>query len=139
MTGDRSHVVRAHRNSPLSERGFTLIELLVVMAIIGTLLAIAVPRYFRSLEHARETVLKQDLSILRESIDKYNSDLNKYPEKLSDLVDHRYIRALPVDPFTKLTDTWTLIPSDDPDNAGIRDLHSGADATASDGTPLATW
>ena len=139
MTGDRSHVVRARRNSPLSERGFTLIELLVVMAIIGTLLAIAVPRYFRSLEHARETVLKQDLSILRESIDKYNSDLNKYPEKLSDLVDHRYIRALPADPFTKLTDTWTLIPSDDPDNAGIRDLHSGADATASDGTPLATW
>jgi len=139
VTGDRSHVVRARRNSPLSERGFTLIELLVVMAIIGTLLAIAVPRYFRSLEHARETVLKQDLSILRESIDKYNSDLNKYPEKLSDLVDHRYIRALPADPFTKLTDTWTLIPSDDPDNAGIRDLHSGADAKASDGTPLATW
>ena len=139
MTGDRSHVVRARRNSPLSERGFTLIELLVVMAIIGTLLAIAVPRYFRSLEHARETVLKQDLSILRESIDKYNSDLNKYPEKLSDLVDHRYIRALPADPFTKLTDTWTLVPSDDPDNAGIRDLHSGADAKASDGTELATW
>jgi general secretion pathway protein G len=132
-------VIRAHRNSPLSERGFTLIELLVVMAIIGSLLAIAVPRYFRSLEHARETVLKQDLSILREAIDKYNSDLNKYPEKLSDLVDHRYIRALPVDPFTKLTDTWTLIPSEDPDNAGIRDLHSGAEATASDGTPLATW
>jgi len=119
--------------------GFTLIELLVVMAIIGTLLAIAVPRYFRSLEHARETVLKQDLSILREAIDKYNSDLNKYPEKLSDLVDHRYIRALPVDPFTKLTDTWTLVPSDDPDNAGIRDLHSGTEETASDGTPLATW
>jgi general secretion pathway protein G len=139
VTGDRSHVVRARRNSPLSERGFTLIELLVVMAIIGTLLAIAVPRYFRSLEHARETVLKQDLSILREAIDKYSSDLNKYPEKLSDLVDHRYIRALPVDPFTKLTDTWTLVPSDDPDIAGIRDLHSGADATASDGTPLATW
>lgn len=139
MTGDRSHVVRACRHSPLSERGFTLIELLVVMAIIGTLLAIAVPRYFRSLEHARETVLKQDLSILREAIDKYNSDLNKYPEKLSDLVDHRYIRALPADPFTRLTDTWTLVPSDDPDNAGIRDLHSGADAKASDGTELATW
>jgi general secretion pathway protein G len=131
--------VRARRNLPLSARGFTLIELLVVMAIIGTLLAIAVPRYFRSLEHARETVLKQDLAILREAIDKYNSDLNKYPEKLSDLVDHRYIRALPVDPFTKLTDSWTLIPSDDPDNAGIRDLHSGAAAVGSDGTELATW
>ena len=139
MTGDSRHVVRARWNSPLSARGFTLIELLVVMAIIGTLLAIAVPRYFRSLEHARETVLKQDLAILREAIDKYNSDLNKYPEKLSDLVDHRYIRALPADPFTKLTDTWTLVASDDPDNAGIRDLHSGADAKGSDGTELATW
>jgi general secretion pathway protein G len=119
--------------------GFTLIELLVVMAIIGTLLAIAVPRYFHSLERARETVLRHDLSILREAIDKYNSDLNKYPEKLSDLVDHHYIRALPADPFTKLADTWTTVASEDPDNAGISDVHSGSDATASDGTPFATW
>src|ERR1700740_3044092 len=101
------------------------------MAIIGTLLAIAVPRYFHSLERARETVLRQDLSILREAIDKYNSDLNKYPEKLSDLVDHRYIQALPVDPFTKLSDSWTTVLSDDPDSAGgVRDVHSGSEATA---------
>jgi general secretion pathway protein G len=119
--------------------GFTLIELLVVMAIIGTLLSIAVPRYFHSLERARETVLRQDLSILREAIDKYDSDLNKYPEQLSDLVEHHYIRALPADPFTKLADTWTTVASEDPDNAGIRDVHSGSEATASDGTPFATW
>ena len=123
-----------------AQSGFTLIELLVVMTIIGTLLSIAVPRYFRSLEHARETVLKQDLSILRETIDKYNSDLNKYPEKLTDLVEHHYIRALPVDPFTKLADTWTTVASDDPDNTGIRDVHSGAvDVLAADGTALVTW
>lgn len=139
MSGDRSHVVRACRNSPLGERGFTLIELLVVMAIIGTLLAIAVPRYFRSLEHARETVLRQDLAILREAIDKYSSDLNKYPEKLSDLADRHYIRALPVDPFTKVTDSWTTVLSDDPDNSGIRDVHSGSEATGIDGTPFASW
>ena len=124
---------------PPSGRGFTLIELLVVMAIIGTLLSIAVPRYFRSLEHARETVLKQDLSILREAIDKYNADLNQYPEKLQDLVDKHYVRAIPVDPFTKLANSWTLIPSDDPDHAGIKDLHSAAEGTASDGTPFAIW
>jgi general secretion pathway protein G len=123
-----------------AQSGFTLIELLVVMTIIGTLLSIAVPRYFRSLEHARETVLKQDLSILRETIDKYNADLNKYPEKLTDLVEHHYIRALPVDPFTKLADTWTTVASDDPDNTGIRDVHSGAvDVLAADGTALVTW
>jgi len=120
-------------------RGFTLIELLIVMAIIGTLLSIAVPRYFRSLQHARETVLKQDLSILREAIDKYYADLNQYPEKLPDLADKHYVRAIPVDPFTKLADTWTLVPSEDPDHAGIRDIHSGAAEVASDGKPVASW
>jgi general secretion pathway protein G len=120
-------------------RGFTLIELLVVMTIIGTLLSIAVPRYFRSLENARETVLKQDLTIIREAIDKYYADLNEYPEKLPDLVDRRYVRSVPVDPFTKLADTWTVIASDDPDHAGIRDIHSGADHVAFDGTAVATW
>ncbi len=119
--------------------GFTLIELLVVMAIIGTLLSIAVPRYFRSVEHARETVLKQDLTIIREAIDKYYADRNEYPDKLPDLVDKRYVRSVPLDPFTKLADTWTVIASDDPDHAGIRDIHSGADHVASDGTAVATW
>jgi type II secretion system protein G len=120
-------------------RGFTLIELLVVMAIIGTLLALAVPRYFRTVERARETVLRHDLSILREAIDKYYSDLNQYPDTLQALADKRYVRAVPIDPFTKLADSWVLVPSDDPDHPGIHDVHSGADATAADGTPFASW
>lgn len=119
--------------------GFTLIELLIVMAIIGTLLSIAVPRYFRSLQHARETVLKQDLWILREAIDKYYADLNQYPEKLPDLVDKHYVRSVPVDPFTRLADTWTVVASDDPDHPGIRDIQSGAPDIASNGTPVASW
>jgi general secretion pathway protein G len=140
VSGERAHLRACRRPArDRGDRGFTLIELLVVMAIIGTLLAIAVPRYFRSLEHARETVLKQDLAILRDAIDKYNSDLNKYPEKLSDLVDQHYIRALPADPFTRLTDAWTTVPSEDPDNAGIRDVHSASEAKALDGTAFATW
>lgn len=122
-----------------SKCGFTLIELLIVMAIIGTLLSIAVPRYFRTLERARETVLKQDLSILREAIDKHYADLNEYPDTLLVLVEKRYVRSVPIDPFTKLADTWALIPSDDPDHAGIRDIHSGAAETAADGTPVAFW
>jgi general secretion pathway protein G len=122
-----------------SERAFTLIELLIVMAIIGTLLTIAVPRYFRALEHAREAVLKEDLSTLREAIDKYYADLNEYPDTLTALVDKHYVRSVPVDPFTKVSDSWTLIPSEDPDHTGIRDLHSGAAEQATDGTPLASW
>jgi general secretion pathway protein G len=119
--------------------GFTLIELLIVMAIIGTLLSIAVPRYFHSLQHSRETVLKQDLSILREAIDKYYADLNQYPEKLPDLVDRHYVRSVPVDPFTRLADTWTVVVSDDPDHPGIRDIQSGAPDIASNGTPVSSW
>ena len=119
--------------------GFTLIELLIVMAIIGTLLSIAVPRYFHSLEHARETVLRQDLSVIREAIDRYNADLGVFPENLGLLVEKRYIRAMPVDPFTKLADTWILVPTDDTDHMGIRDVHSGAAETAADGTSVTTW
>lgn len=120
-------------------RGFTLIELLVVMAIIGTLLALAVPRYFHTLERARETVLRHDLVTLREAIDKHYADLNKYPDTLSALVEKHYVRSIPVDPFTKLNDSWMLVPSDDPDDPGIRDVHSGSPATASDGSPLTSW
>jgi general secretion pathway protein G len=121
------------------KRGFTLIELLVVMVIIGTLLSLAVPRYFHTLARARETVLKHDLAILREAIDKHYADLNEYPESLPVLVEKRYVREIPIDPFTKLADTWTLIPSEDPDHAGIRDIHSGATETALDGTTVSSW
>src|SRR5581483_9960004 len=130
---------RASRGATAAGGGFTLIELLIVMAIIGTLLSIAVPRYFHSLQHARETVLRQDLAILREAIDKHYADRNEYPATLLDLVDRRYIRSVPVDPFPKGADSWTLILSEDPDHEGIRDLHSGAADVASDATPVASW
>ena len=109
------------------------------MAIIGTLLTIAVPRYFRTVQRARETVLRQDLAILREAIDKYYSDLGQYPDVLAALAEKRYVRSVPVDPFTKLADSWTPVPSDDPDHPGIRDVHSGAAELAADGTPLDSW
>lgn len=135
MSGSASR--RASGRLPAA--GFTLIELLVVMAIIGTLLSIAVPRYFHALAHARETVLREDLATLREAIDKHYADLGEYPETLPALVERRYVRALPVDPFTRLPDSWTLVASDDPEHAGIRDVHSGATAEGVDGTPVATW
>jgi len=116
-----------------------LIALLVVMVIIGMLLSIAVPRYFHTLKHARETVLRQDLAILREAIDKHYADLGQYPNDLAALVDKKYVRAVPLDPYTNLADSWTLIPSEDPDHEGIRDVHSGAAENASDGSPVAAW
>ncbi len=120
-------------------RGFTLIELLVVMSIIAVLLTIAVPRYFRTLERSRETVLRQDLSVMREAIDKHFGDYGQYPDSLVALVERRYIRAVPIDPISKSADGWQMVVSEDPDHPGIRDLHSSAEGNASDGTPYKAW
>lgn len=122
-----------------SGRGFTLIELLVVMAIIATLLAIALPRYFVSLERAKEATLRQDLAVMRDAIDKFSGDTGHFPGTLPELVEKRYLRAMPEDPFTKSADTWTTTASNDPDTPGITDVHSGAEGNATDGRPYAEF
>ena len=122
-----------------ARRGFTLIELLVVLSIIATLLMIAVPRYFHSLERSKEAVLRQDLSVLRDAIDKYYGDLAHYPETLADLVEHHYLRSIPVDPQTKSSETWVSVMNEDEETPGVRDVHSGATGNAIDGTQFANW
>lgn len=119
--------------------GFTLIELLVVMSIIGVLLAIAVPRYFKTLERSRETVLKQDLSVMREAIDKHYGDYGQFPDSLQALVERKYIAAVPEDPISKLRDAWAVEVSDDPDHPGIKDVHSTDEGSGSDGRPYKEW
>jgi len=122
-----------------SASGFTLIELLVVMAIIATLLAIAMPRYFVSLERAKEATLRQDLAVMRDAIDKYSGDTGHFPAALPELVEKRYLRALPEDPITKSVDTWTTTASGDADAPGVTDVHSGAEGNATDGRPYAEF
>ena len=119
--------------------GFTLIELLVVMAVIALLVAIATPRYFNSVEKSKEAVLKQDLSTMRDAIDKYYGDTGKYPDTLDDLVTKKYLRKLPVDPLTDSASTWVAVPPDDADKGGVYDLHSGAPGNGRDGTPYSSW
>jgi len=120
-------------------RGFTLIELLVVMVIIASLLAIAVPRYFHSLDHSKEVVLLQDLAVMRDALDQYFEDRGRYPETLVQLSEDRYIRKVPVDPITKSADTWTVTNRDTEGLSGIYDVHSGAEGLSSDGTPFAEF
>ena len=120
-------------------RGFTLIEMLVVMAIIATLLTIAVPRYFRSLQRSREAVLKQDLTTLRESIDKFYGDTGKYPQTLTVLVEKHYLRSMPVDPIAKAADKWISVNADDPDDNGVKDVRSGAEGMGENGVPYVAW
>ncbi|TCV89645.1 type II secretion system protein [Sulfurirhabdus autotrophica] len=118
---------------------FTLIELLVVMAIIATLLSIAVPRYFHSLEKSKEAILKEDLNIMRDAIDKYYGDKGKYPDSLEDLVSKKYIRKIPPDPITESEATWVVIPPEDAEKGGVYDIQSGAPGNSRDGSPYNTW
>ena len=116
--------------------GFTLIELLVVISVIATLLAIAVPRYFQSIERSKETVLRQDLSVMRQAIDQHRADRGEYPASLEALVDHGYLRELPEDPFTKSAGTWVAESSREPETSGIADVRSGAEGVGYSGVPL---
>lgn len=114
-------------------RGFTLIELLVVMAVIALLLTVAVPRYFGSLERSKETALRQNLQVMRDVLDKFYADKGRYPETLDELVQQRYVRAIPVDPITESASTWITLSSTDEDKKGISDIKSGAEGVSLDG------
>jgi general secretion pathway protein G len=118
---------------------FTLIELLVVMAIIATLLTLAVPRYFGSIERSKEAVLKQDLASIRDTIDKFYGDAGRYPDSLDELVAKKYLRAVPVDPLTESAVTWLVVPPLDPKKGLVYDVKSGAQGTARDGTAYVDW
>ena len=120
-------------------RGFTLIELLVVMALIGLLLSLSVPRYFGHVDKAKEAVLRQDLLQMRDAIDKYFSDHDRYPDALSTLVEGHYLRRVPVDPITEKEDTWMVVPPANKDSGGVFDVHSGAAGKARDGSDYASW
>jgi len=120
-------------------RGFTLIELLVVLAIIGTLLSIATPRYFRSVDLAREAALRQDLAVMRDAIDKHFADTGRYPSTLGELVTQRYLRRVPLDPFTDSAETWTVTAPEDRALGAIYDVASGAPGLARDGSAYASW
>ncbi len=124
----------------MGRRGFTLIELLVVMAVIATLLTIAVPRYFEHLDRAREATLRQSLAVMRDAIDKFRADTGHYPETLDDLVSRRYLRRVPPDPITERSDSWVAISMpDEREPGGIRDVQSGAEGQGRDGSEYRTW
>ena len=106
--------------------GFTLVELLVVLAIVATLLTLVAPQYFGTVDRAKDTVLKEDLSVMRDAIDKYYGDTGKYPASLTVLAEKRYLRAVPVDPLTEKRDTWVEIRASAPGVEGIVDVQSGA-------------
>lgn len=126
------------------ESGFTLMELMIVMTIIGILSAIAAPIYLRTVNKAKEAVLKEDLHTMRSAIDSYTVDKEKAPQTLEDLVQAGYLKTMPVDPITSRADTWIggqsgNLTTIEETQGGIDDVHSGAQQVSSEGTSYSTW
>jgi len=113
--------------------------MLVVMAILATLLSLAAPKYFDSLDRAKEAALRTDLRMLREAIDKHRADTGRLPESLQALAQSRYLQAVPIDPITDRADTWLAVPSPDVSLPGVYDVRSGAAGVARDGSQFNSW
>jgi general secretion pathway protein G len=116
--------------------GFTLIELLVVLAIVALLLTLAAPRYFGSIETSKEVVLRENLRTVRATLEQFHADTGRYPQSLDELVERKYLRALPIDPFTESSATWRIVAPEGAVQGAVFDLKSGAAGVARDGKPL---
>ena len=120
-------------------QGFTLIELLIVMAVIGLLLSLSIPRYFGNVDKAKESVLRQNIAQMRDAIDKFYGDIERYPDALDELVMKKYLRKIPVDPITERSDTWIVVPPQEKQAGNVFDVKSGARGRARDGSDYGTW
>lgn len=120
-------------------KGFTLIELLVVLGIVALMLTLAVPRYFPSVDKSKEVVLADNLRNLRGLIDQYYGDTGRYPDSLDQLVEKKYLRALPRDPVTDSDSTWIIVPPEDGLKGNVYDIRSGAPGNDRSGKPYADW
>lgn len=108
------------------QRGFTLIELLVVVAVIGMIVAIAIPNLLHAIDRGKQKRTMADLRTVGTALESYAVDLNYYP---------RYPGLQPVagaveshlQPFVKVVpihDGWS------------RDLRYQSDAVGTDYTVL---
>lgn len=139
-------MVNATANSSGKQRsaGFTLIEMILVIAIMGILLALAVPNYRTTVRASQEAVLHDDLFQMRSLIDQYTLDKQEAPQSLDDLVSAGYLRAIPMDPITHSSSSWQTesddtLMSPDQTQSGIVNVHSGASGVGLDGTPYSSW
>ena len=121
-----------------------MIELLIVMTVIVVLASMAMVAYRNSVRRSQEAVLKENLFRMRDAMDQYYADKNKWPGDLSELVSEGYIREIPEDPITKSKDTWRTEQAEPDANnpasaGGIDNVFSGSEESALDGSKYSEW
>ena len=140
LTGNPQRRARRVIQNPKSriqnQKGFSLLELMIAMFIMIILLSVAIPVYQRTVQHARETVLKENLWQMRKAIDQFTADKGKMPKSIDELVEGEYLREKPVDPIMEKNE-WDEIQGEDKLNPegeqGLKDVKSLAEGTDSDG------
>ena len=140
QSSQANRLLTAHRS--LLTAGFTLLELMIVISVIIILVSVALPQYQKTIMHARETILKDDLFKFRSLIDQYAADKGKLPQSLDDLVSSGYMREIPKDPITDEKD-WVIATGEDPysteGSSGVTDVHSASGDVSTEGTPYSEW
>jgi general secretion pathway protein G len=150
--------------------GMTLVELIVAFTILMVLTSMAVPLARSNVRRMRERELREDLKTIHTAIDKYKDacDAGKlgpdangidtfcYPKTLQSLVDGvkgtgqgadtkiKFLRKIPVDPFTKTAEWGVRSMQDDPKSTGwggqnVFDVYSKTTEKAADGSAYADW
>ncbi len=118
------------------ESGFSLLELMISMFVIIILLSVGLPAYQRTVQHARETVLAENLRQMRNAIQQYTVDKGKLPKSVSDLVTEHYFSEIPIDPVLGKAE-WKEIQGEDttsPDaEQGLKDVKTLNEGEDSDG------
>jgi general secretion pathway protein G len=118
------------------QKGFSLLELMIAMFIMIILISVALPTYQRSVQNAREIVLKENLWQMRKAIDQYAADKGKLPQSIDELITAKYLREIPMDPIAEKAE-WTPVMGDDsasPDaGQGLKDIKSMAEGEDGEG------
>lgn len=115
---------------------------MIAMFIMIILLSVAVPTYQRSVQQARETVLKENLWQIRRSIDQFMADKGKLPQSVDELVEGKYLREKPIDPILERAE-WNEIQGEDPTSqdgeSGLIDVKSLAEGQDSNGVAYSEY
>src|SRR3954453_21295756 len=125
-----------------TQKGFSLLELMIAMFIMIILLSVAVPTYQRSVQHARELVLKENFWQMRRAIDQYTADKGKLPKSIEDLVGEKNLHENPIHPIRSEFE-WDEIQGEDPNSqdaeSGLKDVKSLAEGVDSEGVEYSKY